>query len=90
MAMPRRVQVFTTSYCPYCVRAKALLVRRGIPFEETDVTNDAHTRARLVQLTGGRRTVPQIFIGGVPIGGCDELRELDRREQLLPMVGAAA
>jgi glutaredoxin 3 len=88
--MPRRVQIFTTSYCPYCVAAKALLVRRGIGFEETDVTDDASARARLVTMTGGRRTVPQIFVGGVPIGGCDELHELDRRGQLLAMVDSAA
>ena len=88
--MSRRVQIFTTNYCPYCVSAKALLVRRGIRFEETDVTNDASARARLVNMTGGRRTVPQIFIAGVPIGGCQELHELDRCDLLLAMVDVAA
>ncbi len=88
--MLRKLQIFTTTYCPYCVRAKSLLGRRGIPFEEVDVTHDAEARARLVRASGGRRTVPQIFIDGVPIGGCDELQELDRRGMLLPTVGIAA
>lgn len=88
--MLRRVQVFTTAQCPYCASAKALLVRRGIPFEEVDVTGDAEARERLVRLTGGRRTVPQIFIDDLPIGGCDDLHELDRQGKLLPMVGLVA
>ncbi len=88
--MSHRVQIFSTTYCPYCVGAKALLAQRRIPFEDIDVTDDAEARARLVRLTGGRRTVPQIFLDGVPIGGYQELRELDRRGQLVSMTGLAA
>ena len=81
------VQVYTTGYCPYCTRAKALLARRGIPFEEIDVTDDPGKRAWLVQTTG-RRTVPQIFIKGESIGGSDELHALDRSGELTKKLGA--
>lgn len=73
----KNVRVYTTLVCPYCVRAKHLLRDRGIAFDEIDVTRDPEARSWLVEATG-RRTVPQIFIGDEPIGGFDELRELDR------------
>ena len=75
------VRVYTTLICPYCVRAKLLLRERGIAFEEIDVTRDHEARMWLVEKTG-RRTVPQIFIGDEPIGGFDDLRELDRSGEL--------
>ena len=71
-----RVQVYTTSSCSFCVRAKRLLVARGVPFDEIDVGGDAEARAELVRRTG-RRTVPQIFIDGRSIGGFEELAALD-------------
>ena len=80
------VKFYTTTYCPYCVRAKMLLDKRAIPYDEIDVTHDAEARKWLVQATGGRRTVPQIFIHGQSIGGSDELHALDRRGDLLRMV----
>ena len=83
------VVMYSTLVCPYCVRAKALLKRRGIPFEEIDVTADADKRAWLVQTTG-RRTVPQIFIHGEPIGGSDELHVLDRSGELQRKLEGAA
>jgi glutaredoxin 3 len=86
---PSRVIVYSTTYCPYCVRATHLLRRRGIAFEEIDVTRDHETRAWLVKTTG-RRTVPQIFIDGAPIGGSDELAALDRSGELARLLGVAA
>jgi glutaredoxin 3 len=80
------VKLYTTTFCAYCTRAKWLLQKRNIPFEEIDVTHDPAQRAWLVQATGGRRTVPQIFIGDEAIGGSDELHALDRRGELLPRV----
>jgi len=77
----KRVVVYSTQVCPYCVRAKALLAARNIPFEEIDVTHDHERRAWLVQATG-RRTVPQIFIGDELIGGFDDLSALDRSGEL--------
>lgn len=86
---PSRVIVYSTTYCPYCVRATHLLRRRGIAFEEIDVTHDHETRAWLVKTTG-RRTVPQIFIDGASIGGSDELAALDAAGKLRDLEGAAA
>lgn len=71
------VQVYTTNYCPYCVRAKALLEKKGIAFEEIDLTHDDAGRMTLVEKSGGRKTVPQIFIGDYHVGGCDDLYALD-------------
>jgi glutaredoxin 3 len=85
--MPAEVIVYTRDYCYYCVRAKALLDRRGIAYREVDVTGDRETRAWLVDASGGRRRLPQIFIGGQPIGGCDELMALDSQGRLQDMIG---
>ncbi len=76
------VTIYTTSACGYCVAAKNLLRRRGIAYEEVDVTGNAEKRAWLAQTTG-RRTVPQIFIRGEAIGGYDELAALDREGKLV-------
>ncbi len=68
--MPR-VVIYTTNYCPYCFRAKALLRSKTVEFEEIDVTDDPERRAEMERLSG-RRTVPQIFINDQSIGGYDE------------------
>jgi glutaredoxin 3 len=83
--MPAEVKVYTTKICPYCVRAKAVLAKRGITYEEVDVSSDPATRDWLIKTTG-RKTVPQIFIAGDPIGGSDELVELDRAGELVKRV----
>jgi glutaredoxin 3 len=80
-----RVAVYTTRSCPYCVRAKRLLEARGIAYDEIDVGHDAALRAELVERTG-RRTVPQIFIDGDPIGGFDELAALDASTRLADLI----
>lgn len=77
-----KVELYTTNYCPYCMRAKALLDTKGVNFEEIDVTEDPGLRAKMVELAGGRRSVPEIFINGKIIGGCDELYALERSGQL--------
>jgi len=76
------VEVYSTSYCPYCIRAKGLLERKGVEFVEIDVTDDPVLRAQMVKLAGGRRTVPEIFINGEIIGGCDELYALELSGEL--------
>jgi glutaredoxin 3 len=81
------VIVYTTRTCGYCFVAKRLLSKRGIAFEEVDVTGDAAKREWLVQVTG-RRTVPQIFIRGESIGGYEELAALDRSGALAEKLGA--
>ncbi len=80
--------MYTTQVCPYCVRAKALLRQRGVTaIDEVRVDLVPGERARMVALTG-RRTVPQIFIGDMHVGGCDELMALDRRGALAPLLAA--
>ncbi|MGD0671933.1 MAG: glutaredoxin 3 [Candidatus Binatus sp.] len=74
--MPK-VEVYTTTYCPFCARAKHLLRSKGVAFDEIDVTDDAELRAKLIEMSGGRRTVPEIFINGRIIGGFEELKALD-------------
>ncbi len=83
--MPKPVTVYVTDYCPYCTRAKSLLNKRNIVFTEVDVSNDEEKRAWLVKTTG-RRTVPQIFVGDEPVGGSDEIHDLDRKGLLVPKV----
>lgn len=80
------VTIYVTDYCPFCFRAKALLDRKGIPYTTVDVSDDRAKRAWLAQATG-RRTVPQTFIDGRPVGGCDDLYELDRRGDLDRLLG---
>ena len=80
------VKIYTTTYCGYCVRAKDLLKRKGVDYEEVDVTGNDSMRSKLVEMSGGQRTVPQIFIGGQPIGGSDELAALDRAGKLDPLL----
>jgi len=81
-----RVEIYTTPWCPYCVAAKRLLERKGVAFEEIDVSGDMALRAAMTQRAMGRRTVPQIFIGGRAIGGSDEIHALDRAGKLDPML----
>lgn len=83
------VTIYTTRICPYCIAAKRLLGARRIPYEEIDVTGDQAKRAWLVEVTGGRKTVPQIFVRGRSIGGYDELAALDRSGQLASMLQPA-
>lgn len=83
------VRMYTTQVCPYCQRAKALLKQRGVTqIEEIRVDLDPGQRDHMIATTG-RRTVPQIFIGEVHVGGCDDLIALDQRGALLPLLGAA-
>jgi glutaredoxin 3 len=80
------VTIYTTVYCPYCTAARALLEDKGVDFTDVDVTGRPDERRQLVQRSGGRTTVPQIFIDGVSIGGYDELAELDREGRLDAML----
>lgn len=69
--------IYTTPVCPYCVRAKNLLAKKGVPYEEIDVSQDPELRDKMIEKAGGRRTVPQIFIGDQHIGGFDDLHALN-------------
>jgi glutaredoxin 3 len=86
--MPK-VEIYTSQLCGYCHRAKKLLADRGIAFTEIDVGADCSLREAMVRRAGGRRTVPQIFVGERHIGGCDDLYALDQKGGLMPLVSAA-
>lgn len=81
------VTIYTTQTCGFCLRAKELLAARSVPYQEIDVTDDTEARERLVEKSGGQRTVPQIFIGDQPIGGYTDLAQLDREGKLQAMLG---
>lgn len=84
------VKMYTTATCPFCLRAKALLKERGVEaIDEIRVDEVPRERDVMTRLTG-RRTVPQIFIGATHVGGCDDLMALDRRGELMPLLGAGA
>jgi glutaredoxin 3 len=85
-----KVEIYTTMFCGYCQRAKALLKSKGVEFTEIPVDMDAGLRQAMTERAGGRYTVPQIFIDGQPIGGSDELAALDRAGKLDAMLGIAA
>jgi glutaredoxin 3 len=80
------VVIYSTTYCPYCTAAKALLRSKGVTFEEIDVTRDPQRRAEMERLSQ-RRTVPQIFIDGQSIGGYDDARDLDATGELDRLLG---
>ena len=77
-----KVEIYTTMLCPYCYAAKRLLTQKEIAFREIDVSLSPASRAEMAERAGGRRSVPQIFIGDSHVGGCDDLYALDRGGQL--------
>ena len=81
-----KVEIYSKMFCPYCVRAKRLLDEKGVDFEEYDITLGGPKRAEMIQRAHGRTTVPQIFIGGVHVGGSDDLAALERQGRLDPML----
>jgi glutaredoxin 3 len=83
------VTIYTRPYCSYCVRAVALLQDKGVPFTEIEAGFDPEKRQEMMQRSG-RATFPQIFIGDLHIGGCDDMMALDREGRLDPLLHAAA
>ncbi|NQD36193.1 glutaredoxin 3 [Permianibacter sp. IMCC34836] len=81
------IEMFTTAVCPYCVRAKQLLDSLGASYQEIRVDTDPARRDEMMSRSG-RRTVPQIFINGQPVGGCDDLYALHRAGKLQPLLSA--
>ncbi|MFY8116003.1 MAG: glutaredoxin 3 [Rhabdaerophilum sp.] len=80
------VVVYAKAYCPYCDAAKALLQQKGVTFREIDLTRDPAGQRAMTQKANGRSTVPQIFIDGFHVGGCDDLYALDSRGGLDPLL----
>jgi len=82
------VEIYTKAFCPYCWRAKHLLDGKGIAYEEISVDFGGELRKQMIQRANGRTTVPQIFIAGMHIGGCDDLMALERRGRLDELIAA--
>ena len=78
----KTVEIYTTPFCPYCIAAKRLLQKKGVSYVETDVSADPALRQAMTVRAGGRRSVPQIFIGGQHVGGSDDIHLLDQKGQL--------
>lgn len=80
------VLLYTKDYCPYCVKAKNLLLRKKVPFTEIDITRDEARQQEMIEKSGGRRSVPQIIINNQAIGGCDDLYALEASGKLDPLL----
>lgn len=78
----KKVIIYTTDYCPFCTKAKRLFDIKKIPYKEIDVTKNKSHRKEMEEKTGGQRTVPQVFIDGKSIGGCDDLYALHEAKKL--------
>lgn len=85
-----KVQIYSTMLCPFCYRAKKLLESKGVAFDEVDVMFQPGRRAEMRERSGGRNSVPQIFIDDTHVGGCDELYALDAAGKLDPLLGTAS
>lgn len=81
-----KVEIYASPWCGYCARAKHLLERKNVAFTEYDVDADTSLRDQMTQRAGGRTSVPQIFIDGKHIGGCDDLHALEARGGLDPLL----
>jgi glutaredoxin 3 len=81
------IEIYTTFWCPYCSAAKALLTKKGIAFREIDAPSGSAARAEAMTRSGGRTTVPQVFVDGTPLGGYDDLAALDRAGRLDALLG---
>ena len=84
--MTDKITLYTKDYCPYCKRAKALLKAKGVSFTEFDIVDNEALTAEMIQRSGGRRTVPQIFIGEHHIGGASDMFDLDSQGKLDPLL----
>ncbi|MEH6471370.1 MAG: glutaredoxin 3 [Halopseudomonas sp.] len=80
------IVIYSTAYCPFCIRAKALLEKKQAAYEEIRVDIEPTLRRKMMELSGGSHTVPQIFIDQIHIGGCDELYALERQNRLDPLL----
>lgn len=81
------IEIYTTPFCPFCVRAKHLLKSKGVDFKEIDVMMSASKRRKMSEMAGGATSVPQVFVDGEHIGDCDGIYAMDARGQLDPVIG---
>lgn len=87
--MAAKVEIYTWSTCPFCIRAKMLLDRKGVEYTEYNLDGDEAGRAKMSERANGRTSVPQIFIDDRHVGGCDDIHALDRKGQLDSLLKAS-
>lgn len=85
--MSTPVEIYTWSACPFCIRAKALLDKKGVEYTEYVIDGDEAARDEMAQKANGKRSVPQIFVGDRHIGGCDNIYDLERQGELNSILG---
>ena len=78
----KKIEIYTTDYCPFCVKAKNLLNKKKVVFKEINVSNDDNLREKMTKMANGARSVPQIFADGIHIGDCDKIHQLDKENKL--------
>ena len=83
----KKIEIYTTNFCPFCVKAKSLLNKKKIKFSEIDVSNDQVLREKMSIMTNGARSVPQIFADNIHIGDCDKIHKLDQEKKLDELLG---
>jgi glutaredoxin 3 len=83
----KKIEIYTTNYCPFCVKAKLLLNKKKIKFSEIDVSDDEALRERMSAMANGARSVPQIFVDNIHIGDCEKIHKLDQEKKLDKLLG---
>ena len=83
----KKIEIYTTDNCPFCVKAKSLLNKKKIKFSEINVSNDENLRQKMSDMANGARSVPQIFADNVHIGDCDKIHKLDQEKRLDKLLG---
>ena len=83
----KKIEIYTTNYCPFCIKAKTLLNKKKIKFFEIDISNDENLREKMSAMTNGARSVPQIFADNVHLGDCDTIYKLDQEKKLDKLLG---
>ncbi|MBF2006099.1 glutaredoxin 3 [Chlorogloeopsis fritschii PCC 9212] len=87
--MAAKVEIYTWSSCPFCIRAKSLLKKKGVEFVEYSIDGNEAARNKMAQRANGRRSLPQIFINDFHIGGCDDMYALDAQGKLDPLLASS-
>ena len=83
----KKIEIYTTNHCPFCVKAKSLLKKKKIEYTEIDVSNDEALRDKMSALANGARSVPQIFADNIHVGDCDKIYKLDQEKKLNKLMG---
>ena len=83
----KKIEIYMTNNCPYCVKAKSLLKKKNLKFSEIDISNDKALREKMTSMANGARSVPQIFVDNVHIGDCDKIYKLDHEKKLDKLLG---